>query len=75
VWPTPTRSTSSESWKNATPRAHRRSHPYKRSIPSRNFQRDDAEGDFALGGTLLVHYLSSLRPQPDFPQARTSNGD
>jgi len=38
----PTRSTSSESEKSiSSSRAHRRSHPYKRRIPSRNFQRED----------------------------------
>jgi len=38
----PTRSTSSESERSVTsPRAQRRSHPYKRNIPSRNIQRED----------------------------------
>jgi hypothetical protein len=38
----PTRSTSSGSGKSvASARAHRRSHPYKRRISSRNFQRED----------------------------------
>ena len=38
----PARSTSSESEKSAnSSRAHRRSHPYKCRIPSRNFQRED----------------------------------
>ena len=40
--PSPTQSSVSESEKSvASSRSHRRSHPYKRRIPSRNFQRQD----------------------------------
>ena len=63
----PARSASSRSEKSTTSRAHKRVHPYKRCIPSRNFQREDVaervdrESDFHCPVVGCDHFQKNQR--------------